>query len=387
MRLIYFSNSRIPTEKAYGIQIMKMCQSFAGTATAVALLVPNRKNKAFEKADPFAYYQVKGNFEIKKIKSYDPNWIAQKMPPGFYIKIQAVFFMVNLLFYLLFKKDKAACIFYTRDEYLLPVLQLFSKRVVWEAHTLPRNSKYYLRYWRKCSAIIPVTHGLKNELVALGLSADQMLVAPDGVDLREFNAVQSSKKELRKQLGLPADKNIIMYTGHLYDWKGVQGLATAAKFLTDQELVVFIGGSAAETDLKKFREKNSGSQRISILGYQPYRQMPLYLKSADVLVLPNSANSQKSKIWTSPLKLFMYLASQVPIVAADLPSLGEILNQKNSFLYQADNPAALALVIRKVLTDRASAVKISAQAYADSQKHTWQNRAEKIITFIKAEHD
>ncbi|NMC51656.1 glycosyltransferase family 4 protein [Candidatus Kuenenbacteria bacterium] len=384
MKLIYFSNSRIPTEKGYGIQIMKMCHFLAAIVDHLELVIPTKKNKVFKNVDAFGYYQVEKNFILKKISCLDPSWIAKKMPQGIYIKVQAVFWLVSLSVYLLFKQNKNQFVAYTRDEYSLPVLQLFFKAVVWEAHTLPRNTKRYLKYWSKCHKIITITNGLKDELAGLGLDGKNILVAPDAVDLSEFEKVRLGKQELRQKLGLPPDKNIIAYTGHLYDWKGVQGLADAAKFLTEKEIIVFIGGSEEKFDLGRFRSRNEGNKRILILGYKPYAQMPLYLKAADVLVLPNSAGEQKSKSWTSPLKLFMYLASGTPIVAADLPSLTEILNKDNAVLYQPDDSAAMATSIQKVLTDPSLSTKISAKARSDVQAHTWQKRAEKIVAFIQS---
>lgn len=382
MRLLYFSDSRLPTEKGYGIQIIKMCYSFAALTHAVTLLLPTKNNPRFKNVDPFGYYQVKRNFQIQKIKCLDPDWLAKKMPQGIYIKIQSLFWLISLFFYLLFKSQRSEYIFYTRDEFSLALLQLFSSHVVWEAHTLPRRQKYYLKYWQRCRKIVAITQGLKDELIALGVPAEKIIVAPDAVDLSEFEEIKSTKKELRQRLGLPTDKNIIMYTGHLYDWKGVQGLADAAQFLTNQESVVFVGGSDENFDLGAFRAKNKNNQRVLILGYQPYDQIPAYLKSADVLVLPNSAHHQKSKTWTSPLKLFMYMASDVPIVAANLPSLNEILSPENAIFYQPDDPADMANALKKLLTNQALAAKISARAHSDVQSRTWSKRAQKIVDFI-----
>lgn len=384
MKILYFSNSRIPTEKGYGIQIMKMCQSFGAIMDSVVLVTPTKKNKAFIGVDAFDYYRVKRNFFFQKLWCLDPSWIAEKMRQGIYIKIQATFWLVSLFFYLIFKKNKSSCICYTRDEYSLPLLQLFFRRVVWEAHTLPRNTKRYFQYWQRCSRLVVITQGLKDELTALGLANDNILVAPDAVDLSEFEEIKSTKRELRQKLGLPVDKNIIMYTGHLYDWKGTQCLADAAQFLADQDHIVFVGGSDEKFDLGSFRSQNKTNQRVLILGYRPYDQIPAYLKSADVLVLPNSAHHQKSKTWTSPLKLFMYMASGTPIVAANLPSLNEILNPENAIFYQPDDPADMANVIKKLLTNQSLAIKISAKAYSDVQNHTWSKRAQKIIDFINS---
>ena len=144
MKILYFTNSRIPTEKAHGIQIMKTCEALVKSGADLKLILPFRKNKPFKRIDTFDYYQIKLNFKIKKIWSYDPDWLM-RLKDGIYIKFQLAFFITSLFFYLLFKKNKSNYIFYTRDEYLLKLLQKFSDKVAWEAHTLPKNKSKYLK--------------------------------------------------------------------------------------------------------------------------------------------------------------------------------------------------------------------------------------------------
>lgn len=48
MKLIYLANIRIPTEKAHGYQIMKMCEQFADKGVNVQLVVTKRKNNLRE---------------------------------------------------------------------------------------------------------------------------------------------------------------------------------------------------------------------------------------------------------------------------------------------------------------------------------------------------
>ena len=50
MKITYLANIRIPTEKAHGIQIMKMCQAFANQGVRVELVVPKRKNQIRKEA-------------------------------------------------------------------------------------------------------------------------------------------------------------------------------------------------------------------------------------------------------------------------------------------------------------------------------------------------
>ena len=66
MKLIYISNSRIPTEKAYGVQIVKMCEAFAKNGIDVTLLIPKRRSNTDK--DLFSYYGVAPIFKIKNFQ-------------------------------------------------------------------------------------------------------------------------------------------------------------------------------------------------------------------------------------------------------------------------------------------------------------------------------
>ena len=116
--------------------------------------------------------------------------------------------------------------------------------------------------------------------------------------------------------------------------------------------------------------------------YKEYSQIPYYLKAADVLVLPNSAQDKKSK-HTSPLKLFEYMSSSTPIIASDLKNFREILNDQNAIFFKSDNSQDLAEKIQIILNNENLAQNISQQAFQDVKNYTWQIRAEKIIEFIK----
>ncbi|MFH1610662.1 MAG: glycosyltransferase family 4 protein, partial [Patescibacteria group bacterium] len=379
MKILYITNSRIPTEKAYGIQIMKMCEAFSLQNIDLELILPTRKNMPFKGVDLFEYYSVEKEFKIQKIKSWDPDFLM-KLPNGVYIKFQIIFFIHNLKKYFKNNIKDRSLIMYTRDEYLLPILQKFSNKVIWEAHSIPRNIKRYLKYWKNCHKIIVVNNKLKSELEKLGIAGNKILVAHDGVDLEKFN-IETSKYELRKKFGLPEDKKIIMYTGHLYNWKGVQTLAEASNFLKDDQLIVFLGGT--DYDIKNFKNKNADlieQNKILVLGYKEPKLIPEYLKLADILVLPNTGKDKKSD-WTSPMKLFEYMASGISILASDLPSIKEVLNQKNAIFFKSDNSQDLAEKIDYILNNSEVMTNLSNQAKQDVREYAWGKRVEKIIKF------
>ncbi len=382
MKILYFANVRIPTEKAHGLQIIKTCEALVDQGAEIELILPTRRNKYLKKIGIFDFYNIEKRFKFKKIFCLDPWWLIF-VKQGLYIKIQTTFFILSLFFYLLFKPQKADFSFYTRDEQLLSLLQFFSKKVFWETHNLSKNSGRYLKYWQKCAGIIAITKGLKNDLINRGLKENKIIVAPDGVDLKKFNPPaggQNSKSEIRKEMDLPLDKKIIMYTGNLYGWKGADILAAAAEFLPTDTLIIFIGGSWFE--LAEFKKRYSEIKNIKILSFQKPEKIPAYLKTADVLVIPNSGREEISSRYTSPLKMFEYMTSGVPIVASDLPSMREILNDKNAVLIKPDEPQELARGIKKVLQETDLSAKIATQAQKDVQNYTWQKRAKKILNFI-----
>jgi len=77
------------------------------------------------------------------------------------------------------------------------------------------------------------------------------------------------------------------------------------------------------------------------------------------------------------------MASRVPIVASDLPSMRTILNENNSILVPSDDGIALVEAINKLLKDERLSEKITGEAYADVQSLTWEKRSKNILKFIK----
>ena len=77
------------------------------------------------------------------------------------------------------------------------------------------------------------------------------------------------------------------------------------------------------------------------------------MKSADILVIPNKQGDKASEEYTSPLKLFEYMASHRPIISSDLPSLREILTEKEALFFKPDSPGDLAKVLSENMDNSA----------------------------------
>lgn len=370
MKLLYVSNSRIPTGRAHGVQIMHMCEAFAGQGADVRLVVPGKRN--FSDEDPFEYYRVRRNFKIEKLAVPDIGSKTARLPRTVFL-VDVALFALALLFSRVAERGE---IVYLRD---YPLLFLFSPRrntTAVEIHDVPRWHFIFLAALKRATRIIAITHGVKDALVALGVEKAKILVAPDAVDLEEF-AHPESREAARARLGLLKEKKVALYIGRIDGWKGTDTFFKAAAFLPADVRAVVIGGDEEEVAELKRR-----FPLVTFLGYRPYRELSRNQAAADCLVLPSTAKHAISARFTSPLKLFSYMASGLPIVASDLPSIREVIDETSAYLVPPDDAEALAGGIVRALTDGGAAAK-AARAKELVRNYTWVSRAKTILDALR----
>jgi glycosyltransferase involved in cell wall biosynthesis len=365
MKLVYIANVCLPLTWAHSIQIMKMCEAFAQIGLEVELAT-GMKREAEEKI--FAYYNIKNKFKITKIPYFD---LSAEGPSKINFLIRSFSFLLCAKLYVIFKKYD---ILYVRA----PLAGLFFNNYYLEVHQLPLKLKIWHKIaFRKAKKVIVLTRFLKQKLVASGVDEAKIIIAADAVDLAEFR-ISLAKNEARHKLSLPMDKKIIIYAGNFsfHNWKGVDVLLDSLKYLPGV-VCLLVGGDLGE---KNEIKKRYPAEEVIITGHKIHSEVPAYLKAADALILPNKKGNQTSAYYTSPLKLFEYMASERPIVASDLPSIREVLNETNAVLVKSDNPEVLAQGIKQILADSQLADKLARQAFSDVRNCTWQKRVEKILS-------
>ncbi|MEK7531789.1 MAG: glycosyltransferase family 4 protein [Patescibacteria group bacterium] len=368
MKILYIANIRLPTEKAHGIQIMKTCEALSDLGHQVELLVPRRFNRL--KEDPFSYYGVRRNFSIRRIFCLDFTRLGRV---GFLVELFS--FSEFVFWKTIFQKADA---YYGRDTLPLLYLSIWKKNIFWEAHKGER-SFVANALLKRASKIIAISEGIKDFFVSKGVSSSKIFVIPDAVDVSLFD-IETSRKEARRLLGFPQEKKIVTYSGSLslYEWKGVDVFFEASKILEDV-LFLVVGGSQEE--VKKL--EGEVSKNVRFVGQVPHRKIPLYLKASDVLVLPNKKGNEVSERFTSPMKLFEYMASDVPIVASRLPSIEEVVSEKEVFFFEPNNSKSLAEQILFVFGHEEEAMKKASLAKEKSKEYSWEKRVQKIVFSIK----
>ncbi|MFA5736557.1 MAG: glycosyltransferase [Candidatus Paceibacterota bacterium] len=372
--IIFIANHRLPTEKAHGFQIAKMCEEFSRLGLVVELWHSKRFNKI--KQDLFSYYHLEKNFVVREIKSFDFIQYSRflgRVAFGF----QSLFFLIRLWR----EKPKRGAIIFSRQPEIVWLFKKKGYKTFFEAHFWPVSKNNLFQYFiSKADGIVCNSQGTAKEFIKRGFK--KILVAPNGVDLSSFSNLVEDVSILRRDLNLPNDKKIIMYVGHLYHWKGVDTLIQAAKIAPQEWIFVLVGGT--DQDLEKYHRivEIGGLKNIFLIGRIDKKNIPFYLKAADCLVLPNKPVSLESEFYTSPIKMFEYMASGVPIVASSLPSLKEILTEQSCLFFEAGNEKDLIEKIKLIFFEPLVSQKRVSQAKGDVLQYSWDKRAQKIYNYF-----
>ncbi len=389
MQILYLADIRFPLERANGIQTMATCHALAARGHRVTLLV--RPDSSEEARDPFVFYGLEPQPTLHVVH-------AAAAGPAV---VRRALYIAHALRWSL--RTPRPDVVLTRDlgvaASLLRVPAGRRPPVVYESHgyapvvsallpsllstaPTPRSAKVgrlaarERRVWAGADGYVTITAALEQELrERLGPRSD-VSVVPDGARV--------DPERIFDWEG-PARPPTVAYAGHLYPWKGVDVLVDALARLAEVRGRI-IGGHPAEDDLARLRAR-AGSQRVSdrleFTGLVPPADVARWLATADVLVLPNRATAV-SATYTSPLKLFEYLAAGRPIVASALPALAEILrHDENALLVPPDDAEALAAAIERVTRDRALAMRLARQAFDAAAQSSWAKRAERLEAVLE----
>lgn len=370
IKLIF--NGRFPSEKADSLFAILDAKSFAKAGLEIEMLVPRRLDR---KGDPFEFYGVEKSFVVKYLPVFDLYFLPIPKTLAYFIGI--VSFSLSCFVYGLFFSRKND-IFYSNE--IIPIFPLTCfRKTFYEMHDYPESKKTLFGIMLRMISKILIHNSWKTKkaIEEFNLNAERIITLPNAVSLQEFD-ISIDKNVARNKLQLPINKKIVVYTGHFYSWKGVDLMASVAQNLSQYEFYFIGGNPKAVTEY----QSKFNSQNLHFLGFKPHKEIPLWQKCADCLVLPNTAKEDISKYYTSPMKLFEYMASRVPIVASSIPSIMEIVSQNEVIFFEPDNEKSLSEKIELALNNIQICEKLVKNARMKVEQYTWEMRAQKIIDFI-----
>ncbi|MFD2036371.1 glycosyltransferase [Belliella marina] len=377
LKVAYFSGHvRIPSYGASSIHIMKMCSAYSQLGHKVTLFVSNIETE-YSHEDEYGFYGVEKNFEIRKISLNNNSKIQ-----FFQLSIWSSFKGLTGNYNVIHARNLATA---------WATAIIFKQPIVYEMHGMPENNAKSIWMFNQlinskhCLFVIVITNLLKQNLSDFIKHKKEILVCPDGFSnfaISDESKLSAFKKSLSERIGTG---KIALYTGHLYEGRGIELIIELAKSVDEVNFVV-VGGRNIDVD--KYRTLTFGIQNIHFLGFVPPSEVPYYQICADVLLMPYAdkvfvPGGIDSSKYASPLKMFEYMNSGVPIISSKLPILSEILvNNQNCLMVEYSDVQGWINGIKVILSDEELSKRLSQTAKSQVQDFSWENRAKRIIEFI-----
>jgi len=370
LRLLYVFPEPLPLRKARAVQVINTVRALAQSGLAVDLaFVPVEGVD-----DPFARYGEPCPTNVRLVP------LSRGLPtPLSCLRMHSNrFFLWRLRAWLKRQSSQGQSpqVAFARHVKLSSaMLRAFpSLPLIYEAHEVfsapaPKLFVQEARVIRSAAAVVAITCGLANALNRhFGLSRDFAIV-PSATTLPEKPG---------EKIWSDASQEII-YAGSLFDWKGVDDLIAATRWLPGCRITV-IGGD--EKGIARLRGMLSAEgATVEFAGHLSHGEVWKRLQRACVAVLPNRAGSVSD--FTSPLKLFEYMAAGCAVVASDLPVLHEALEAHEASWFIPGDPQSLALAIRRLTEDPARAQAMGAALAVKAQDFTWEARANRLRAVVE----
>lgn len=196
-------------------------------------------------------------------------------------------------------------------------------------------------------------------------------------DLRlVINGVNASRFKVAPVYFERSGATHVGYAGLLKPDYGVEDLISAIRLLQGEKVFLHIFGDGPHRAL--LEALASDVENVQFHGPVPFLDMPAHLSAMDILVYTTG----KKYIYQSPTKLFEYMASAKPIIAARTPQTELLLkNAETGFFFEVGQAEAIAQRIRQLDGDIESRLVMGALARREAeQEHSWTARVAQILS-------
>jgi glycosyltransferase involved in cell wall biosynthesis len=199
-----------------------------------------------------------------------------------------------------------------------------------------------------------------------GVKQDKLVFTPYAVDNDRFRAEyeknKNRKPEIRKELGLPADKKIILFSGKYVPKKRPLDLLQAYHFLNDENCaLVFLG----DGELRKEMEDYIGEHNLKdvyLTGFKNQSEVGKYFVASDVFVLPSGAGETWGLVVNEAMNF------SLPVIVSNLVGCTEdlVIDNENGFRFKTENIEELA-------------IKIGIMINNELLRHQFRNKSSELI--------
>lgn len=226
-----------------------------------------------------------------------------------------------------------------------------SAKMVWHVR-LTRSNNLDKTNEKLADGIIGISDATAERFSQNVINSGKFRVIYNGVDCSVFKPLENNKG-LRKDMGIPADKFVIIFVGQITKGKGIFDLLRAMEELKDRyekempAILYYIGSPALAEELVQLKNKitESGLQDyIKIIPQQ--KKIYRWMQASDVLVLPSHEGTEgMGRV------LFEAMACGAATIGTDTSGVREAISEESGFLVRDGSPEDMAEKLSDLIED------------------------------------
>lgn len=379
-KLLYLHNGRVDSREANLVQVVSMCNAFSRLGYMVTLVL-NARNIS----DSDAKRQLQSAFSL--MPSVRLRLIRQRMHRKLgkhlsHLQIPSVI------------RQENPDVIFVRDPRYLRVALRSGKPVILEIHNTRMHlgsqhlNSLFCRWilagaqQPECVKVVCISEALRNYWVSKGIPEHKTIVLHDGFSAELFSEA-IPVHSARQALGIDQETKVVVYSGNLQANRGIHYILNLAVAFP-QVMFLLVGGAPERKMFYEEECRKRGIDNIRFEGQQPHNRIPVYLYAADVLLAMWSKEVPTIN-YCSPLKVFEYLATGVPMVIPGYPTILEVVEDgSDAFVSIPDDPDSFVYTLRRALGADPELIRNMAGNARQKAiiKYSWEARAHQIISAI-----
>ena len=234
--------------------------------------------------------------------------------------------------------------------------------------------------------VMTICRGLKDDLIARGVSPDKIGIMPNGVDLTIFGEPAARDEALAEDLGMGSGP-VIGFIGSFYDYEGIDDLIAAMPLLVERHpdaRLLLVGGGPMAAALKAQAEASVVAQAIRFTGRVPHSEVERYYALMDIMAYPRKKSRLTDLV--TPLKPLEAMAQRKLVAASDVGGHRELVTDGvTGVLFPPDEPAACADALARLIDRRAHWDEFRARGIAHVRaNHDWHANAQRYQVVYQA---
>lgn len=285
------------------------------------------------------------------------------------------------------KQNYDCIILENRPSYALKLKGISNAKLTYHLHNekLTTLTPAYQEIYDAASHIICVSDFITHSVKSINPNDTKCITVYNGIDLSAFSIKHSLIT--RQDVGLHNQDFVLIYSGRINQEKGIKELIAAMNKLSDypQIKLLVIGssffGNATEDDYftKELRDRTKSIQnRIYFTGFISYKDVPSYLKLADLAVVPS--------MWDEAFGLTVLeaMATGLPLITTRSGGIPEICEDVACIINRENIVENLAEAIINLYNHPEIRSKMSSRSYNRAQLFSKEKYATNFFKAIDA---